>query len=226
MIKKLYISIILIFFSLNFFSQESIRYHFLTPISKNEIFIRIFKYEKQLEVWTKNEYDSEFKLYKKYNVCFMSGGFGPKRCEGDLQVPEGFYYINDFNFHSNYKLSLGINYPNESDKILSKCKNPGGLIYIHGDCVSVGCISMKENIDEIFNLALKAKMNGQEQIPVHIFPINYHNFNSLRFFEEKITQNQNLVDFEKNIFDGFIYFEDSSYLPKVTVNEYGKYIFN
>jgi murein L,D-transpeptidase YafK len=32
--------------------------------------------------------------------------------EGDYQVPEGFYYITEFNPASNYHLSLGINYPN------------------------------------------------------------------------------------------------------------------
>ncbi len=30
---------------------------------------------------------------------------------GDYQVPEGFYYINEFNPRSNYHLSLGPNYP-------------------------------------------------------------------------------------------------------------------
>ncbi len=32
-------------------------------------------------------------LVKTYPVCAASGELGPKREEGDLQVPEGFYEI-------------------------------------------------------------------------------------------------------------------------------------
>ena len=55
----------------------------------------------------------------------QSGTTGPKRAEGDYQVPEGFYYINEFNPNSKYHLSLGLNYPNASDKILSDSIDPG-----------------------------------------------------------------------------------------------------
>ena len=41
---------------------------------------------------------------------------------------------------ASYYLSLGINYPNVSDKILSDSLRPGSAIYIHGSCVTVGCI--------------------------------------------------------------------------------------
>ena len=101
-----------------------------------------------------------------------------------------------------------------------------GVVMKYPSLEDAGQVQDFENIDEIFNLALKAKMNGQEQIPVHIFPINYYNFNSLRFFDEKMNKNKSLIDFEKNIFDGFIYFENNSNLPKITVDESGKYIFN
>ena len=72
----------------------------------------------------------------------QSGTMGPKRLQGDYQVPEGFYYINEFNPNSNYHLHLGLNYPNASDKILSDSLRPGGDIYIHGSCVSIGCIPL------------------------------------------------------------------------------------
>lgn len=102
----------------------------------NYMYVRSFKYDGQLEVWVKNTRKEQFKLFKTYKVCALAGSLGPKRMEGDYQVPEGFYYINELNPKSNYHLSLGLNYPNASDRILSDFERPGGDIYIHGSCVS------------------------------------------------------------------------------------------
>ena len=127
------------------------------------VYIRSFKYDGQLEVWVKNERKDPYKLFKTYRICALAGTLGPKRIAGDYQVPEGFYYINEFNPNSNYYLSLGINYPNQSDRILSDSLRPGGDIYIHGSCVTVGCIPVTDQqIDEIYILATYAKANGQD----------------------------------------------------------------
>jgi murein L,D-transpeptidase YafK len=77
-----------------------------------QIYIRSFKYDSQLEVWVRNSPKEAFKLFKTYRVCAMAGTLGPKRMQGDYQVPEGFYYVNEFNPKSTYHISLGINYPN------------------------------------------------------------------------------------------------------------------
>ena len=139
------------------------------------IYIRSFKYDSQLEVWVKDEIKEPFRLFKTYKVCALAGSLGPKRMRDDYQVPEGFYYINEFNPKSNYYLSLGLNYPNASDRILSDSYQPGGDIYIHGSCVTVGCIPLTDNqIDELYILAAHAKDMGQDFIPVHIFPIRYN----------------------------------------------------
>ncbi|MGZ3848513.1 MAG: L,D-transpeptidase family protein, partial [Flavisolibacter sp.] len=108
------------------------------------IYIRSFKYDGQMEVWVKNERKEAFKFFKTYKICALAGTLGPKRMQGDYQVPEGFYYINEFNPNSTYYLSLGLNYPNASDKILSDSLHPGGDIYIHGSCVTVGCIPVTD----------------------------------------------------------------------------------
>src|SRR3954462_6555492 len=71
------------------------------------MYIRSFKYDRQLEVWIKSDLKEPYKLFKTYKVCQQSGAMGPKRVEGDYQVPEGFYYINEFNPNSNYHLALG-----------------------------------------------------------------------------------------------------------------------
>ena len=135
------------------------------------LYIRAFKHEDLLEIWARNKNDSTYILLKSYDVCNKSGGLGPKRRQGDLQVPEGFYHIDRFNPASNFYLSLGINYPNESDKILSDDVNPGGDIFIHGNCVTIGCLPMTDDvIKELYILCVEAKNNDQHKIPVTIFP--------------------------------------------------------
>lgn len=155
------------------------------------VYIRSFKYDRLLEVWVKNNKEDSFSLFKTYKVCMQSGGIGPKRSEGDNQVPEGFYYVNEFNPRSNYHLALGLNYPNSSDKVLSDPKKPGGDIYIHGNCVSTGCIAIQDvPIEEVYLITSQAKNNGQDFIPVHIFPVKYDVEKSLNYLTESIKGDQ------------------------------------
>lgn len=143
----------------------------VNPDSPFDLFLRAFKVEKSLEVWVKNRLDNSFVLLKNYPVCAASGDLGPKRREGDYQVPEGFYFINRFNSKSKFYLSLGLNYPSESYLKIVDQAHPGGDIFIHGGCASVGCLAMTDDqIKEIYVLAQLAKEAGQTQIPVHIFP--------------------------------------------------------
>ena len=128
---------------------------------KQTILIRVFKYENEPELWVKNS-NASYSLLKTYNICSASGDTGPKRKAGDYQVPEGFYHIDRFNPQSSFYVSLGLNYSNASDKILSDKKNPGGDIFIHGNCISIGCIAMTDDkIKEIYIAAMKAKNRGQ-----------------------------------------------------------------
>lgn len=183
-----------------------------------ELYIRSFKAEASLEVWVKN--NGAFLLFKEYNVCKGSGNFGPKRKEGDRQVPEGLYYIDRFNPVSNFWLSLGINYPNESDKILSDTEKPGGDIFIHGDCVTIGCLPMtNDKIKEIYILSVLAKNAGQSKIPVHSFPFKFNLLNKYIFFKE-FPQHQ---IFWSNLETAYTIFEEHNKVPEYWVDEYGKY---
>jgi len=135
------------------------------------IFIRGFKSEKKLELWVSSKTNPVYQLYDVYPICASSGQPGPKRREGDGQVPEGFYSISVFNPYSNYYISLGINYPNQSDRILGDKNALGGAIMIHGNCVTIGCIPLTDDkIKEVYVLAVEAKNSGQLEIPVHLFP--------------------------------------------------------
>jgi len=191
------------------------------------LYIRSFKYDSQLEVWVKNDIKDQFQLFKTYKVCALAGSLGPKRMQGDYQVPEGFYYINEFNPRSNYYLSLGINYPNASDKILSDSLKPGSEIYIHGSCVTVGCIPIRdEQIDELYILAAHAKDRGQDFIPVHIFPIRYNVEKSIKYLESLTKDDGELKKFTDRLEDAFDYFEKYKQLPVVMIGEKGEYIIN
>jgi murein L,D-transpeptidase YafK len=193
----------------------------------NYIYIRSFKYDSQLEVWVKNEIKDQFQLFKTYKVCALAGTLGPKRMEGDYQVPEGFYFINEFNPKSNYYLSLGINYPNESDRILSDSLRPGSAIFIHGSCVTVGCIPIRdEQIDELYILAAYAKNQGQDFIPVHIFPIRYNVDRSIKYLEGFTKDDPSMKKFAGKLEDAFDYFEKYKQLPVVMIGEKGQYMIN
>jgi murein L,D-transpeptidase YafK len=190
-----------------------------------QIYIRSFKYDGQLEVWVRNDNKEAYKLFKTYRVCAMAGSLGPKRMEGDYQVPEGFYYINEFNPRSNYHLSLGINYPNASDRILSDSLQPGGDIYIHGSCVTVGCIPVQDaQIEELYLLAAYAKNNGEDFIPVHIFPVRYSNPRSTAYLQQAAAGDAQLKQFALTLKEVYDSFEKDKKLPLISVNTKGEYV--
>jgi murein L,D-transpeptidase YafK len=191
------------------------------------VYIRSFKYDSQLEVWIKNDRKEPYKLFKTYKVCALAGTLGPKRMEGDYQVPEGFYYINEFNPRSQYHLSLGLNYPNISDQILSDNDRPGGEIYIHGSCVTVGCIPVTDPmIEELYIITAHAKNQGQDFIPVHIFPIRYNVKRSVDYLAKLTKEDEPLKQFTANLEDAFNYFEKHKQLPVVMVSDKGDYMVN
>ena len=189
------------------------------------ILIIAYKYESEFEIFAKT---NDEKLYKKivtYSICSKSGKIGPKRKQGDGQVPEGFYFIDRFNPASSFFLSLGINYPNISDKKKSNATNLGGDIFIHGSCVTIGCLPMTDDkIKEIYLYAINAKNNGQKKIPFYIYPF--------RMTEEKFTKYKNqystkteLIDFWTNIKLGYDKFGKDKTELIISISKTGDYIF-
>lgn len=189
-----------------------------------QIYIRSFKYDSQLEVWARGQKNEPFRLLRTYKVCALSGALGPKRIEGDYQVPEGFYYINEFKPNSTYQMSLGLNYPNASDLMLSDSVKPGNDIYIHGSCVTVGCIPIRDNIEELFLLASYAREQGQDFIPVHIFPIRYNVEKSKDFLAKSTKDDPDYQKFSARLKEVFDFFEQNKKIPLITVNKKGEYL--
>ena len=188
------------------------------------LFIRVFKKEKLVEVWIREKNKDSFTLLQTYDFCMSSGMLGPKRKEGDLQIPEGVYQINHFNPQSKFYLSLGLNYPNASDRILSDKQHPGKDIYLHGSCVTVGCIPLTDDkIKELYIMAVEAKNGGQEKISVHIFPTRLTD-EGLHFLKENYAASGQ-IDFWENLKKVYDNFEQTKKLKSVSVDKKGRYLF-
>lgn len=185
------------------------------------ILIAAYKDEGVLELYGKNTDDAEYRLIKSYPIVKKSGYLGPKKREGDKQVPEGFYYIDRFNPNSSYYLSLGINYPNESD---IKKGFGGSDIFIHGSFKSAGCLPVTDDkIKEIYLYALYARDNKQVNIPVYIFPFKMNLENTEKFLNR--YNDDELISFWRNLQEGYDIFKEHQKELVYETGEKGEYVF-
>src|SRR5262245_23179462 len=199
------------------FSQRGV------PYPAAETFLRIFKRERILEVWVRPNGDDRFRLLKTYPVCALTGKLGPKRRQGDFQTPEGAYFIDDLNPASDFYLSLHIDYPNKSDRVLSTSRLLGGDIFIHGGCVTRGCLAVTDDaIKELYWLAVEARTVGQRRIPVHIFPTRL-NDRELNKLTTVFDGQPELKRFWANLRPIYEYFEVHRTLPLVEIDDFGRY---
>ncbi|MBF0119657.1 MAG: murein L,D-transpeptidase [Desulfobacterales bacterium] len=183
----------------------------------SEIFIRIFKESKELEVWI--ERSNKFEHFKTYKICtYGSDELGPKVRKGDGKAPEGFYIVTSksMNPSSNFHLSFNLGYPNEYDRLH---KRTGSALMVHGNCVSIGCYAMTdEGIEEIYSLAAAALNRSQKFFKVDIFPFRMTDENMKKY------SNSEWIDFWKNLKEGYDHFEKNHIPPEVRV-ENQKYLF-
>lgn len=194
--------------------------------SNFQILFIVFKANKKLEIYVGNP-EKRMSLFKTYNICAQSGDIGPKYESGDNQTPEGYYYIDRFNPVSNFHLSLGLNYPNQADKIRSNAIDLGGDIFIHGNCVSIGCLAMTdENIKEIYTLAIMARNSNQLKIPVIIAPFEQINGKLDFYLQPDLKPYAKYFDLWKSIFEGLSTFHKTKQLPKYKIDQAGNYIIN
>lgn len=190
------------------------------------LLFRAFKRDGQLELWASDSEAKGYTLVKSYGICATSGTLGPKRRFGDEQVPEGFYYLDWLNPQSNFYLSLHISYPNSADRIVGSHQNPGGDIFLHGNCVTIGCIPITDDgIKEVYWLVVLAEANGLKNVPIEIFParLTSEGMNSL---SEQYANQPSTVAFWKNLQEAYAYFERTHLPPKVRVKPDGSYTFS
>jgi murein L,D-transpeptidase YafK len=180
-----------------------------------EMYLRAFKQERELEVWA-GEKGRPLRRVKVYPFCAASGDVGPKRREGDLQVPEGFYTVDLFNPYSNFLLSMRVSYPNASDRRLGTAR-PGGDIYIHGGCASIGCIALEDGpIQELYLMVLEARARMKRDVPIHIFPRRL-DAEGLAELARHPGATEELLGFWRSLEPGWRLFEQSRRPPRVSV---------
>ena len=183
---------------------------------RSEVFIRIFKEERELELWVKK--GNVFQLFRTYPIAAMSGNLGPKLAEGDRQAPEGFYYVTSGSMKpdSSYHLAFNIGYPNAYDRAHGLT---GSFIMVHGGNRSIGCFAMTDRkIEEIYTLCDAALKNGQPYFRVHCFPF--------RMTKARMAQakGHRWESFWKEIQPGYDWFEEKKVPPNVEVAE-KRYLF-
>ena len=181
------------------------------------VFIRIFKEEKELEVWLQGE-EGAFRLFKTYAICAYSGDPGPKISQGDGQTPEGFYFVTAerLNPWSRFHLSFDIGFPNRFDRAHGRT---GSALMVHGNCVSIGCYAMTDGgIEEIYTVAEAALAGGQRFFRVHAFPFRMTRENMARHSGARWSE------FWRNLKQGYDHFETDKRPPDASVRE-GRYVF-
>jgi len=178
-----------------------------------------FKKESVIEAWVPN--GKTYAHLKDYRICARSGQLGRKHRAGDGQVPEGFYDIAAFNPSSSYYLSLKVSYPNAADRILNRGAALGGDIFIHGDCVTIGCMPIEDaHIKELYWLAVQARSHGAQTIPVYIFPFRFQD----AAVEHAADANGEWA-FWDNLRAGYEQFKREPRMLAVTVDSHGHYLF-
>jgi murein L,D-transpeptidase YafK len=194
------------------------------PYPAAEIFMRVFKRERSLELWVRAHGAAQFALLQTYGICAMAGVLGPKRRQGDNQTPEGFYYIESFNPRSEFHLSLHVDYPNARDRAAAPAGTPlGGNIFIHGGCSSEGCLAMTDaGIRELYWLSVEARAAGQQRIPVHIFPARLDT-PELEVLVRTFADQPELGRFWRTLKPAYDYFEAHRRVPAVGVDAAGEY---
>jgi hypothetical protein len=183
-----------------------------------QVFLRVFKKEGELEAWASSEKGGEMKRIATYQICKISGDIGPKRREGDMQVPEGFYRIEYFWPDSAFYLAGKVSYPNGLDRQLGG-PAPGGEIMLHGGCASIGCISMSdERMEELYVMGTSVYFKG-EPVNIHIFPTR-----DMRALLDSGEHAEHHA-FWENLADGLESFERDHRVPVVRIGFQGKYEF-
>ena len=181
-----------------------------------ELLLRGFKAERELEVWASSEPGAAMRPIARYTICAASGDLGPKRREGDRQVPEGYYHASYLWPNSAFFLALKVSYPNVSDRRLGDRRMPGGDIMIHGGCASIGCLAMSdERIQEIYLMANATK--ARHDIAIHLYPTrDPQSLVDHEAYEEH-------RDFWRNLYEGHALFEATHRPPAVEVGVDGRY---
>jgi len=167
--------------------------------------IRFFKLERECEIWAKNDSMANMELVTTISVCKMDFKPGPKIIYDNQKTPEGFY-AGEFSYNSDKPwmwmvlteaevdkwgipgtgscFRLFVTYPNRVDRnntLVAGKSNSGGAIFIHGNCVSTGCLSFSNrNYMSVFAFARHHNAKSYGTVQIHIFPFRYNQVDEKR----------------------------------------------
>ena len=188
------------------------------------VYLRGFKTEGVVELWAAAKAGEPWVLVRSFTICARSGVLGPKRKQGDLQVPEGFYKVSLFNPRSAYHLSLGVSYPNAADRFHSSGTDPGSAIMVHGNCVTIGCLPLEDGpIEDLYLAAMMARDNGQQTIPIHLFPCRLDAESCQATLTTLSTERPDLAAFWAGLRPGYDAFAAHAAPPVVRAHSDGTY---
>jgi murein L,D-transpeptidase YafK len=101
--------------------------------------------------------------------------------------------------------------------VLSDRRHPGGDIFIHGSCVTIGCVPIQDGpIEELFLALLDSRLAGNRLIPVHIFPTRMDE-EGMALLQREAGAGRHM-EFWRNLRPGFLAFERTHKVPLVSVD--------
>ncbi len=160
--------------------------------------LRVFKQEGECEIWASDDTMENLVLVTTVPVCAVDSRPGPKLRQGDGKTPEGFFTC-EFHFSSQrwwmwMKLSeeaiarpgivgdgscfkIFIRYPSELDRCntrIARFSDPGGAIFLHGNCVTAGCVSFRNrDFLPVFAFSRHHQSGRFGPVQVHLFPFRF-----------------------------------------------------
>ena len=167
----------------------------------------VYKRSYEFELWAGNTPETAVAI-ARFPICSMDFVPGPKLQQGDERTPEGRYHltalghsknwwmwIDPFHIEDEGKVGSGhsyyycTEYPNETDKQRSRSigiRNPGNAICLHGNCASLGCVSLTNDIfTTVFALLYGHDEKKYGPIELNIFPFRLEDIQSLAEEAEK-----------------------------------------
>jgi len=184
------------------------------------VYMRIFKEEKELELWSQKPDGAEFILFKVYRLLNGPDGLGPKTRTGDGRGAEGFYHVSGSRLRAESGLHLGfdLGYPNLADRYHQR----SGRAMLQGEHSPDGGYALSNpSIEEVYTIAAAALKGGQSFFRVHCFPFRMDD----KIMDLKIRQHPELDAFWANLKEGYDFFETLRFPPNVTVLKDGRYEF-
>ena len=173
-----------------------------------------------------------------FPVCNMDTTPGFKDREGDGRTPDGIYRIPLLNPGSSYHLSMKLDYPNAVDdaryarhaRLAGQRWPQGGDIFIHGKCVSIGCIAMTDEGIEKLYLLVASLPASKRAIPVLVLPYDSEAHYQQLFFHADREYAQTgdpywllLREHMDNMRAVWRHYRDTGRIPAVRATEDGLY---